>query len=530
MQKQKNIPKKISIDLYNEWEIEKNLKNDIKQYKKLKKRYFVEKIEKFVLGKREPRICGLYGLRRTGKTIAMFHTMDMLLEKNKKVAFLVCKENTELDKIYEDIRTLGKNGYKYIFIDEISFVEGFIQCANGFSDELALSGLKIVIAGTDSYVLKMASWDKLYDRINLINTTYISYKEYKYLYGNKYTIYDYLKFGGTLNKDEFYEKTHTAEYIKTSISQNIINTIKKVEEDNKYLELSRLEAKGLLNKAIEQTIQDQNTELTVNTIIDDFKNKDLSLSIKNSKDKYSYNELDKEELKQKLMKKLSIINNNEIKVKENILKELKDVLKEINVFEEYNKINLGEEKKVYLFTQNGLRYKQAEELIKILKRDNDFNKYDDIKKNFLTTKIEETICGMILEHTVINACLETKNYTKQKAKGKLSKIPYKITQITKNNGEWDMVIYNDKIKDIYEIKLSNKQDEYQYRWLIDEAMEEDDDIYSKYDIGKKTRNRIVLYLGKDTNVEVKTKNGKKMKIQYKNIEKFLLNLDEKNIF
>ena len=48
MQKQKSRPKKISnkeqiiktnTELYNEWEIEKNLKNDIKQYKKLKKRY-----------------------------------------------------------------------------------------------------------------------------------------------------------------------------------------------------------------------------------------------------------------------------------------------------------------------------------------------------------------------------------------------------------------------------------------------------------------------------------------------------------
>ena len=40
--------------------------------------------------------------------------------------------------------------YKYVFIDEVTLIEDFIEGAALFSDIFAACGMKIVLSGTDS--------------------------------------------------------------------------------------------------------------------------------------------------------------------------------------------------------------------------------------------------------------------------------------------------------------------------------------------------------------------------------------------
>ena len=42
------------------------------------------------------------------------------------------------------------SGYKYVFIDEVTLIEDFIEGAALFSDIFAACGMKIVLSGTDS--------------------------------------------------------------------------------------------------------------------------------------------------------------------------------------------------------------------------------------------------------------------------------------------------------------------------------------------------------------------------------------------
>ena len=68
-----------------------------------------------------------------------------------------------------------------------------------FSDYFAAKGAKIVIAGTDSLGIMLAQSDILYDRIQMIHTSYIPFAEFSKLIEND-SVDEYIEYGGTLTK------------------------------------------------------------------------------------------------------------------------------------------------------------------------------------------------------------------------------------------------------------------------------------------------------------------------------------------
>lgn len=77
-----------------------------------------------------------------------------------------------------------KGCYNYIFIDEITAFDGFYSGSAILADGFSGSGMHIVVAGTDSLILWVASADPLFDRYVDIDTTYISFKEYSAIMSN----------------------------------------------------------------------------------------------------------------------------------------------------------------------------------------------------------------------------------------------------------------------------------------------------------------------------------------------------------
>lgn len=67
---------------------------------------------------------------------------------------------------------------RYVFIDEVTLMEDFIDSAALFSDVFATMGMKIVLSGTDSLGFWLAMDEELYDRAKSIHTTFIPYREY----------------------------------------------------------------------------------------------------------------------------------------------------------------------------------------------------------------------------------------------------------------------------------------------------------------------------------------------------------------
>ena len=97
-----------------------------------------------------------------------------------------------------DLKQLAKQGYKYIFIDEVTLMEDFIEGAALFSDIYASSGMKIVLSGTDSLGFIFSEDRELYDRCFMIHTTFVPYREFANVLGIN-GIDEYIRYGGTMS-------------------------------------------------------------------------------------------------------------------------------------------------------------------------------------------------------------------------------------------------------------------------------------------------------------------------------------------
>ena len=144
--------------------------------------------------------------------------------------------------VTDDLDVLYRQGFRYIFIDEVTLMEDFIDSAALFSDIYAPMGMKIVLSGTDSLGFWFAESNELYDRVHLIHTTFIPYREYSRLLGID-GIDEYIRYGGTLRQGEslsdetitmaedasFRDDESTRKYIDTAISRNIQHSLARFE-------------------------------------------------------------------------------------------------------------------------------------------------------------------------------------------------------------------------------------------------------------------------------------------------------------
>ena len=179
----------------------------------------------------------IYGLPKTGKTTLMLQKINEL--PKDKVAYIKIKETDNMKMLCKDLDRLKAEGYKYIFIDEITLMEDFISQAALLSDIYASMRMKIVISGNDSLCFVMAKRDELYDRCFMIHTTNILYSEYSRLF-NDTSIDNYIEHGGKLEKANtfyenslFYDPKTMMEYIDKAVSSNVLNTYEKCS-DNDY--------------------------------------------------------------------------------------------------------------------------------------------------------------------------------------------------------------------------------------------------------------------------------------------------------
>lgn len=203
---------------------------------KKKKRFCYKQLMGFLLTKGKG-ICALYGIRRTGKTVLMLQAMKDLMETYHiaadKIAYITIGEKNDLndERLVSQIDTLTEQGVRYVFIDEISFIQMELEetCLNLLADRLAKSGIKIVIAGTFSYTIRLLAKESLFDRMQQIDTSYFSFKEAHDVFGQDMDTF--LKYGGVINFEEN-ENVSPAEYMDTAIVQNIVKSIFK--SDRKY--------------------------------------------------------------------------------------------------------------------------------------------------------------------------------------------------------------------------------------------------------------------------------------------------------
>lgn len=221
----------IEVISNNEYKFQSNvsigekLEREVEISRNFKDRYFVKDIIEY-LNSDSLKVLGIYGLRRIGKTTAMFKAIEKLLDEGKNnVAYIVCNSRLRMKNLIEDIESLVNRGYKYIFIDEITYIRDFITDCSVLANYYTMSGIRLVITGTNSFGLLLASNEELFDRITNLDVTYIPYKEYKYLFGKDTTIKDYINSGGLLTDNMFYNPNTFTNYYNTAIYENLAYSI-----------------------------------------------------------------------------------------------------------------------------------------------------------------------------------------------------------------------------------------------------------------------------------------------------------------
>lgn len=480
---------------------------------KYKKRDCYALLHDYVFGEQQDKVFILYGLRRTGKTTLIRQIiLNIKPEERQKAAFIQIKSTDTLSDVNADLKTLEEHGYQYIFVDEVTLMEDFIEGAALFSDIYAGSGMKLVLSGTDSLGFIFTKHEQLYDRCIMLHTTFIPYREFEQVLGIQ-GIDNYIRYGGTMsisgvnyNESTFTTKQSTDEYIDSAIARNIQHSLKYYQDGGHFRNLYDLYKKGELTSAINRVVEDINHSFTKEVLTRTFTSHDLSLSARNLlHDRENpvdlYQSLDKESVTATLKSMLDILDKEEqeTEIEETHAAQIKEYLTLLDLLMEVELRYLphvNRHDSITVITQPGLRYAQATALINSMLLDEQFSALSAVERKRILERILSEIQGRMMEDIVL---LETK----------LANPDKEVFRLQFAVGEFDMVVADaDTLTcEIFEIKHSKEVVPAQYRHLTDEEK----CTLTEHRYGTIT-SRTVIYRGETTESD---------NVKYLNVEEYL---------
>lgn len=482
-----------------------------------KKRECYSVLSDYIFGGHQEKVFVLYGLRRTGKTTLIRQVLlDMTPEQLSKAAFIQVKTKDTLADINRELKRLEEQGYQYVFIDEVTLMEDFIEGAALFSDIYASSGMKIVLSGTDSLGFVFTENEQLYDRCILLHTTFIPYREFENVLGIA-GIDEYIKYGGTMSmsginyneKSSFATNKSTDEYIDSAIARNIQHSLQYYQDGGHFRHLYELYENRELTNVINRVVEDINHRFTREVLTRTFKSSDLALSARNLlHDRMEpvdlLENIDRESVTECLKGMLDILDIEEqnIELDEVHAYQIKEYLELLDLIMEVDIMNLPDvnrREQLTVISQPGLRYAQATALVNSILRDEKFSAFSVVERTRILERILSEIKGRMMEDIVL---LETKTANPDKD---VFKLQFAV-------GEFDMVVHDPVALtcEIYEVKYSRECVSEQYRHIVDENK----CSAAEHRFGKIT-DKYVVYRGETVDFEG---------IKYVNVEEYLKNL------
>lgn len=509
--------------------IGKELDSFVKPVAKWKKRECFDRLQDYIYGDMYDRVYILYGLRRTGKTTLIRQVIsEMDMAMRSRTAFIQIQDRKTLADVNQDLKYLETNGYRYVFIDEVTLMDDFIEGAALFSDVFAASGMKIVLSGTDSLGFMFTEDEELYDRCIMSHTTFIPYREFERVLGIQ-GIDDYIRYGGTMslsgshyndNSVIFGTKKSTDEYVNSAIARNIQHSLKNYQYEAHFRSLRELYEKNELTSAINRIVEDINHRFTLEVLTRDFSSNDLRISAKNLRrdreeptdildqvDIATINETLKSllEIRNKAEQSVEIQDVHRFEIKEYL--DLLDLTVEIESrwMSDYNRRETRT-----AFSQPGIRYSQAEALVKSLMQDEKFRDLSLKDRRRVTDRIIDEIKGRMMEDIIL---LETK----------ISRKNCEVFRLQFAIGEFDMVVFDPEEGncEIYEIKHSRKVVPEQCRHLLDKQKCQD----TEFRYGRIT-GKYVIYRGETTKLKEKIEDVTE-NVTYLNVEEYLTHLQNR---
>ena len=476
---------------------------------KWEKRECFSTLHDYIYGENNDRVLILYGLRRTGKTTLVRQAIgEMPATMQSKTAFIQLSSRLTLADVNHDLKLLESLGYRYVFIDEVTLLSDFIEGAALFSDIFAAGGMKIVLSGTDSLGFVFSEDEQLYDRCQLLHTTFIPYREFEHVLG-VHGIDNFIEYGGTMSR-LFATKKSADDYVDSAIARNIQHSLKCYQHEGHFRSLQQLYEAGELTSAINRIVEDVNHRFTIDVLTRNFKSSDLKISAANlRRDRFKptdiLDRIDINAVTKRLKDLLLIYDKSEqsVAISEAHRTEIKEYLDLLDLtcdIDVVNMSNLNERKVRTAISQPGLRYTQAAALIQSLLLDEAFKNIPIANRMAIESRILDEIRGRMMEEIVL---LETK----------FARSEMQVFQLQFAVGEFDMVVFDPAHAccEIYEIKHSDKIAPEQYRHLQDRKKCAD----TEFRYGK-ILSKNVIYRGP---------NDSRQGINYLNVEDYLNGLN-----
>ena len=471
-------------------------------------------LQDYIYGEPQDKVLILYGLRRTGKTTMIRQIFAGMSDADlSRAAFIQITAQDSLSNVNRDLRALAAQGFRYVFLDEVTLMADFIEGAALFSDVFAACGMKIVLSGTDSLGFLFTQDEQLYDRCILLHTTLIPYREFESVLGI-HGIDEYIRYGGTMSlsgvhyneTSTFASKESTDEYVDTAIARNIQHSLRCYQHEGHFRHLRDLYEKNELTSAINRVVEDINHRFTLEVLTQDWKSHDLGISASNlRRDRKNPSDIldriDIAAITDSLRRLLEIRNKAEQTVKLDTahaaeIKEYLDLLDLTHDLDVMHLPDVGTHSHRTVIAQPGLRYAQANALIRSLLLDEAFSALSLPDRTAVQERMLSEIRGRMLEDIVL---LETS----------LAHPKKQVFMLQFPVGEFDMAVFDPAAGNcqIFEIKHSEEAAPQQYRHLIDaEKCAQTEHRYGPI-VGK-----FVLYRGKNQVIDG---------IQYQNVEEYL---------
>ena len=482
-----------------------------------RKRECFRQLHDYIYGGQQDKVLILYGLRRTGKTTMIRQIFAEMSEAElAKVAFIQITARDTLADVNRDLKLLEAQGFRYVFLDEVTLMEDFIEGAALFSDVFAACGMKTVLSGADSMGFLFAEDEQLYGRCILLHTTFIPYREFESVLGI-HGIDEYIRYGGTMSlggihyneTSAFASRESADEYVDTAIARNIQHSLRCYQYEGHFRHLRDLYDKNELTNAINRVVEDINHRFTLEVLTQDWKSHDLGISASTlRRDRTNptdiLDRMDLAAVTDSLRKLLEIRNKTEqtVALDEVHAAEIREYLDLLDLTQEIDVLHLPDvstKSSRTVIAQPGLRYAQADALIRSLLLDETFSALSLAERTAVQQRILTEIKGRMLEDIVL---LETKLATPKK----------QVFVLQFPVGEFDMVVFDPEAGScrIFEIKHSEEAVPQQYRHLIDEQK----CAQTEHRYGPIT-GKLVLYRGESQVIDG---------IRYQNVEEYLKTL------
>lgn len=440
------------------------------------------------------KMFGVYGLRRTGKSVMLWTAALELINQGRKVTFWELDVNVTANTVLTAINNFSAEPGDVLFIDEATFAENFSAWGLVLYNKFAARGVRVIVSGTYSYALKAASSHDLYGRLKLMATTAISFAEYNHLTGKD--LETFLTSGGVL--DPMTEDW--TEYLDTSVVMNLVKSMKRLNAP-KYSALANIREETVRSYLL-HILQEVYLRPILEELSSEYEYPELEQSLNNLIGRGSAFpdiEIHKTKIGIHNMLKLEDIPADNTKT---MMILLRDVLTEMDLLDSIETVTVTEDEilrtREYFITQSGLMYYLA-----LVSKDSALLNITDNTE--LLENLENVVRGKILENIVFRDL-------------KLLYPEYKLLQLRGPKFEIDAIMRNEKSElRIYEIKHSSKAKNALTKNLNDTRLADFlGTVFGSYNILDKA----ILYMGNDTNSENNTK--------FLNAEHFLLKNDLKS--